>query len=56
MKYKDVVEKYGEKVGLEVLNFIEEEWGENGGDVFKFDDFDSEVIIDFIENFSSISK
>jgi len=51
MNYKNVCEKYGDEVGLKVLDFIEEGWGENGGDEFKFDDGSvfEEVVEEFIE-------
>jgi len=49
MNYKDVCEKFGDEVGLKVLDFIEEGWGENGADVFKFDD--GEVFAEVVEEF-----
>ena len=49
MNYKNVCDKYGDEVGLKVLDFIEEGWGENGADVFKFDD--SEVFAEVVEEF-----
>jgi len=51
MNYKNVCEKYGDEVGLKVLDFIEEGWGENGADEFKFDDGSvfKEVVEEFIK-------
>ena len=51
MNYKSVCEKYGDEVGLKVLDFIEEGWGENGADEFKFDDGSvfKEVVEEFIK-------
>ncbi|MDB4396112.1 hypothetical protein N9Z65_00690 [bacterium] len=51
MSYKEVIEKYGENVGVELLDFIEEEYGENGADLFKCDEGEfNEVVAEFIQN------
>ena len=51
MGYKEVVEKYGDKVGGELLDFIEVEYGENGADLFKCDEGEfNEVVAEFIMN------
>ena len=51
MNYKSVCEKFGDEVGLKVLDFIEEGWGENGADEFKFDDGSvfAEVVEEFVK-------
>jgi hypothetical protein len=51
MNYKSVCEKYGDEVGLKVLDFIEDGWGENGADVFKGknEDVFDEVVEEFIK-------
>ena len=51
MNYKNVCDKYGEEVGLKVLDFIEVEYGENGADLFKCDEGEfNEVVAEFIMN------
>ena len=51
MNYKNVCDKYGEEVGLKVLDFIEEGWGENGCDEFKLDGVSvlKEVVEEFVK-------
>ena len=51
MNYNSVCEKYGDEVGDMVLDYIEEGWGENGGDLFKEVDCDvfDEIVKEFVK-------